>query len=199
MNKSKYPENPPRTFLTTGEAAVHCHVSPPALKRWIREGRLRAFKTAGGHARIVPDDFRKFLREHGMPPYPAAKGAGVLIADDDAEVVGLLVSLLLDHRPDVKLETASDGYEALIKVGSFKPALLVLDVRMPRLDGIEVCRHLRANPDTRGIKILGLTGYPYAIPALLAAGADACLAKPFALDQLQRELDRLLAPAEARR
>jgi excisionase family DNA binding protein len=199
VKQAHVPEKPPRLSLTTGEAAAHCQVSPPALKRWIREGRLRAFKTAGGHARIALDDFGRFLRAHGMPPYPAAEGAGVLIADDEPALVGVLVNLLLDHRPDVKLETASDGYEALIKVGSFKPALLILDVTMPGLDGIEVCRHLKTNPDTRGVKILGITGYRDRIPALLAAGADACLAKPFTSDQIQRELERLLASSEARR
>jgi CheY-like chemotaxis protein len=165
-----------------------------------REGRLRAFKTPGGHARIALDDFACFLREHGMPSYPAApEGAGVLIADDEPALVGMLVSFLLDHRPDVKLETASDGYEALIKVGSFKPALLVLDVMMPRLDGIEVCRHLKTNPETRGVKILGLTGHQDRIPALLAAGADTCLQKPFSPTRFERAVDRLLAPAKARR
>lgn len=196
----KVPEKTTPLSLTTGEAAAHCHVSAPALKGWIRQDRLKVFRTVGGHARIMVADFQRFLHEHGMPPYPTPpESPGVLIADDTPGMLGLLVGCVMEHRPDAKIETAADGYEALIKLGSFKPALLILDVLMPSVDGIEVCRHLKANPDTRSVKVLGVTGYPKLVPHLLAAGADACLLKPFDLDEVRRELDRLLAPAEVAR
>ena len=195
----KSQKTPRQVSLTTGQAAAHCHVSTPALKRWIRQGKLQVFRTAGGHARIALEDFQRFLREHVMPPYPPpAPGPGILIVDDEPLVVGLLVDLVMTERPDLKLETAMDGYEALIKVGSFRPALLVLDVVMPTLDGIALTRHLKASPDTRDVKILGVTGHPEAAAELLAAGADACLLKPLDMARVRRELDRLLPPAGAR-
>jgi two-component system sensor histidine kinase/response regulator len=83
-------------------------------------------------------------------------------------------------------------------VGPFRPALLVLDVMMPTLDGIAVTRHLKAHPDTRTVKILGVTGHPEAAAELLAAGADACLDKPLDMPRVRRELDRLLPPGGAR-
>jgi len=197
VKKSKHPDNSPGTFLTAGEAARHCQVCPAALKRWIRAGRLGGFKTLGGHARIAVDEFQRFLHEHGMPPYPLGAPASipVLVVDDEPEIVGFLAALLADHPLGFKVETATDGYEALIKVGAFKPALLILDVLMPLLDGVEVCRRLKSNPATRGLKILGISGYPDAVAALLAAGADACLTKPLSLHAIERELERLLAPA----
>jgi len=131
-----------------------------------------------------------------MPAYPLpAPPAGVLVVDDEPQMVDLLAEFLAGHPRGFKIETASDGYEALIKLGSFRPALLIIDVMMPKLDGIEVCRHLKTNPDTRGIKILGITGYPGMVPALLAAGADACLTKPLTLVSLELELEHLLAPS----
>ena len=203
MPEPNIPEKSQKTLrhvsLTTGQAAAHCHVSTPALKRWIRQGKLQVFRTAGGHARIALEDFQRFLREHVMPPYPPpAPDPGILIVDDEPLMVGLLVDLVMTERPDLKLETAMDGYEALIKVGSFRPALLILDVMMPTLDGIAVTRHLKASPDTRDVKILGVTGYPEAAAQLLAAGADACLTKPLDTAHVRRELDRLLPPAGAR-
>ena len=124
-----------RMFLTTGAAARHCQVSPAALKRWIRAGRLSGFQTVGGHARIPLEEFQRFLHEHRMPPYsePALEPIAVLVVDDEPEVVDFLAALLAEHPRGFKVETATDGYEALIKVGAFKPALLILDVRMPRL------------------------------------------------------------------
>ncbi len=195
MTKSKPPEKSSLgSYITTGQAARHCQVSLPALKRWIRDGRLAAFKTPGGHARIEVMEFQRFLKQYEMPAYsiPSSE-AGILIVDDEPAIVDLLVDVLGRDSRGFKLETATDGYEALIKVGAFKPALLILDVVMPKLDGIEVCHRLKADPETRHTKILGITGYPDMIPDLLQAGADACLAKPLELTQLRRELKRLLA------
>ena len=80
-----------------------------------------------------------------------------------------------------------------------QPALLILDLSMPGMDGIEVCRRLKANPATQAVKILGITGYPHPIPGLMAAGADACLTKPLALRHVQQEQERLLAALEVPR
>jgi excisionase family DNA binding protein len=194
--KVKNPKKPkkslPRASLTTGQAASHCQVSTPTLKSWIREGRLRAFKTPGGHARIAVAEFQRFLKRHRMPMYPVPPApAGVLVVDDELQVVEMLVEFLTHHSRGFKIETATDGYEALIKLGSLHPALLILDAMMPKLDGIEVCRHLKSNPETQSIRILGVTGYPEIAPALLAAGADRVLAKPLALDEIERYLSEL--------
>lgn len=195
MAKSQRAEkSSPGSHITTGQAARHCQVSLPALKHWILDGRLTAFKTPGGHSRIEVKEFQRFLKQYAMPAYPTPSSeARILIVDDEPAIVDLLVDVLARDPHGFKLETATDGYEALIKVGAFKPSLLILDVVMPRLDGIEVCRRLKATPETRGMKILGITGYPDMIPDLLDAGADACLSKPLELAQLRRELKRLLA------
>ncbi len=182
------------SHLTAGQAARHCQVSIPALKRWVRDGRLVAFKTPGGHHRIELSAFQRFLQQHGMPAYPVLpQAARILLVDDQQEIVDLLAEFLAAGPQGFKVETATDGYEALLKVGGFKPSVLILDVAMPLLDGIEVCRRLRANPETRAIKILGVTGYPDRIPALMKAGADACLTKPLDPGRVQQEVDRLLA------
>ena len=181
-------------YLTTGQAASHCQVSIPALKGWMRDGRLAAFKTPGGHNRIELGEFQRFLRKHGMPAYPVASPTSrILIVDDEPLIVNLFVELLTRDARGFDLETATNGYEALIKVGSFKPSLVILDVLMPEVDGIEVCRRLKEDPETRGIKILGVTGYPDSIPELIEAGADACLTKPLNLRRMEPELERLLA------
>ena len=128
-----------------------------------------------------------------MPTYPAPPPpAGVLVVDDEPQVVEMLVEFLAHHPRGFKIETASDGYEALIKLGSLRPALLILDAMMPKLDGIEVCRHLKSNPETKTIRILGVTGYPAIAQDLLAAGADAVLTKPLALDKIEGYLRRLV-------
>lgn len=183
------------SYITTGQAASHCQVSIPTFRRWIGDGRLVAFKTLGRHCRIPVDEFQRFLRQHGMPPYPVPAPATriLIIVDDETQIVNLLAEFLAANAQAFRIETATDGYEALLKVGAFKPSVLILDVAIPLLDGIEVCRRLKANPETRAIKILGVTGYPDSVPALMKSGADACLTKPLDPGRVKQEVERLLA------
>jgi two-component system response regulator VicR len=197
--EARDPVGTEQRLITTGEAATHCQVSLPALRRWIRDGRLRAFQTPGKHARIEVSEFRRFLKECGMPPYPWADAAGpprVLVVEDVPEVLQLLTRLVAAHPRRPTVETAVDGYDALIKVGIFKPSFLILDVIMPKLDGLEVCRRLRANPETRDIRILAVTGRTDMVERVIAAGADACITKPFDFDLVNRELDQFLGASE---
>ncbi len=183
------------TLITTGEAASHCRVSLQALRRWIRDGRLKAFQTPGGHARIEVAEFRRFLKACGLPPYPSGEERAiprVLVVEDDPDVLQILTGLLAGQPRRLVVETAVDGYDALIKVGTFRPSFLIMDVVMPKLDGLEVCRRLKGGPETRDIKILAVTGHPGMAERVVAAGADACIPKPFDFEVLRKELERFL-------
>lgn len=193
MQKVKRPSAEGREHLTTRQAASHCRVSIPTLRRWIRTGELGAHLTPGGHRRIDLYEFQRFLRAQGRPAYPVASEARtrVLLVDDEPLVVQLLHDVLAEEL--FVIETATDGYEALVKVGTFRPALIVLDVVLAGLDGIEACRCLRRLPETREVRILGMTGHPSMVPVLLGAGADACVTKPLDLDVVCHEIKRLLS------
>src|SRR5256886_3355398 len=103
----------------------------------------------------------------------------LLIVDDDARLLNTLAEILrLDPRYTV--ETAHDGYEGLMKVGTFRPHLLILDIFMPGLDGFHVCRAVKEDPATQPTKILAITGHLAGDVRAqsFAAGADAFLEKP---------------------
>ncbi len=191
MQKVKRPPARGREHLTTRQAAAHCRVSIPTLRRWIRTGELGAHLTPGGHRRIDLREFQRFLRAQGRPAYPAGPEprTRVLLVDDEPLVVQMLHDLLIDGP--FAIETTTDGYEALVKVGTFRPALIILDVVLAGLDGIEACRCLRRMPETQDVRILGVTGHPSMVPVLLGAGADACVTKPLDLDVVCREINRL--------
>ncbi len=181
-------------FLTTGEVATAFEVSIPTVKRWIREGHLRAFRTAGRHYRITEEEFKRFQTAHGIPG-ESEEPRRILIVEDDPKVLDMVVAALSwDQR--YKVEAAGDGYEGLIKVGTFHPHLLILDLRMRGLDGFQVCRKVKADPATQSIKILAITAYPEggARERILKAGADGFLQKPFQLTELQAEVARLARP-----
>jgi excisionase family DNA binding protein len=177
-----------KTFLTTGQVALACQVSIPTVKRWIREGHLAAFQVAGGHFRIEQAELDRFLAAHGIPRTETRPR--VLIVEDEPPLVDALnEALQMEGRLDV--EIARDGYEGLIKVGTFRPDVLILDVRMPGLDGFQVCRKVKADASTRDVQIIAITADVEARDGILAAGADAFLPKPFDLEALQAEVDRL--------
>lgn len=184
-------------FLTTGQIAAACQVTIPTVKRWIREGHLAAFQTAGGHFRVTEDEFRRFQAAHRIPVERASSTAEappkILIVDDDASLVDTLWEAL-SWEGRYKVEVAHDGYEGLIKVGSFAPKLLILDLRMPGLDGFQVCRRVKADPATRDTRILAITGHggAHTREQVLEAGADGFLAKPISLNDLHLEIARLI-------
>jgi len=179
-----------------------CQVTIPTVKRWIREGHLAAFQTAGGHYRITEEELQRFLTVRHIPSTLEIREElpKILIVDDDLTLLNTLAEVLSwDGRH--KVEVAQDGYEGLIKVGSFRPDLLILDIRMPGLDGFQVCRQVKADPVTRLTKILAMTGHPdvNTRARMAGSGADAFLAKPIQPVELQTEVDRLLGrrPSES--
>ena len=79
----------------------------------------------------------------------------ILIADDNQANCELLEAYLADV--DCEVEIAVDGNDTLEKVSSFKPDLILLDIMMPVMDGVEACRLMRENPDLNGMYIIFLT------------------------------------------
>ena len=186
----------PVRFLTTGEIASALQVTIPTVKRWIRDGHLAGFRTAGGHYRVPDTEVARFQMAHGVPS-AAGVQRRILIVDDDANLRETLrEALSLDPR--FRVESASDGYEGLIKVGTLQPHVLVLDIRMPGLDGFQVCRRVKDDPVTSTTKILAVTAYAEgnARERILAAGADGFLEKPLRLEMLQAAVMRLLGLQE---
>ena len=103
----------------------------------------------------------------------------VLVVDDDKSVARFIETNLRLEGFDVRL--AHDGHEALDEVAREAPDLVLLDWGMPRMDGIEVCEKLRADPHTAHIPVLLVTGRSRAVDKVmgLAAGADDYIVKPF--------------------
>ncbi len=115
------------------------------------------------------------------------------MVDDDPGVRQAVRRALLLEGYDVRL--AEDGVEALRRVADDRPDAIVLDVMMPRLDGIEVCRRLRGRGDRTPVLLLTAKHRLGERVAGLDAGADDYLVKPFALDELLARLRALLRRA----
>lgn len=123
---------------------------------------------------------------------------GVLIVDDDPFILKLIATTLEDVA-GFELAEAADGIEALEVAARTRPELVFLDIDMPRLDGYEACRRLRAEPGTAEATIVMLTAAAgdAAERAAEDAGADLFLTKPFSPLELLRLVDDLGGAAAA--
>ena len=115
----------------------------------------------------------------------------ILIVDDDARITRLLRTIF-EEDESIKVLVADDGSSALSSARNESPDLIFLDVRLPGVDGIEVCKRLKNNRLTRDIKVVIMSGRVDAGQVAKNVGADGHLDKPFELPDLQKKLEALL-------
>ncbi len=118
----------------------------------------------------------------------------VVIADDDADIRHLVGVAARRAGASIGASVA-DGAAAWQAIRDIGPDLAILDVSMPRMTGLQVCRSVRANPGTAGTRVLLLSAavHPSAIEAGSAAGADVYAHKPFSPRSLAAQIQDLLA------
>lgn len=110
-------------------------------------------------------------------------GSAVLVVDDDADILGIVAEVLSDEG--FRVETAPNGAEALRRVGALRPALVLLDMRMPVMDGWQFASHLRTRYD-RMFPLLVMTAAKDARARAREIEAEGYIAKPFDIDDLVR-------------
>lgn len=118
-------------------------------------------------------------------------GKKILIADDEPDILEMLEYAL--QRDGFDVIKANDGEETIRKAAKHSPDIILLDIMMPKMDGIEVCRHLRHDPQFENTIILILTARSeeYSEVAGFEAGADDYVTKPVKLRSLLSRLDAL--------
>ncbi len=122
----------------------------------------------------------------------------VLVIDDDEDICELVVFKL--SRSGFEVHTESDGESGLAAAADLLPDVVLLDWMMPKLNGIEVCRRLRADPRTAGIPVILLTAKAQEgdVRRAFAAGGDDYIAKPFSPRELVSRVEALLARSVVR-
>ena len=184
-----------KDILTIPQAAKICSVDRKTMWRWVKTGNIKVSVTPGGHYRILWEDLEYFLRDRGM--YPLVKkhfsSQKILIVDDDISVQKVLGNTLTAHK--FITDIASDGFEAGIKVMQFKPDLIILDLIIPGMNGFEVCKILKSQPETSSIKIIAITGYDTHEnkQKIFAFGADDYMEKPLKFELLLQKIGTLLS------
>jgi CheY-like chemotaxis protein len=131
----------------------------------------------------------RFAQHHGMPVPEELQGltaTKVVVADDETRFLSAFQRAVKPFYSEIELHTAENGVDALILVGSLKPDILILDLRMPGLDGFEVLERIRNNSGTRGMSVIAVSGEMSDANASHCRdlGAVECLQKPVRLPAL---------------
>ena len=174
-------------YLTPLQVSEILMASPASVRSWAAQGLLPSIKTVGGHRRFLKSDVDAFNKARGI--VSDAKPTGLmrlLIVDDDMQMGEYLAEVIGELSGIEAIKVSMDGFEAGQQILSFKPTVILLDLMMNGVNGFDVCKRIKSNPDTQSIRVIGMTGYmSYEnVKNIKEAGAECCLAKPIDKEKL---------------
>jgi excisionase family DNA binding protein len=165
-----------------------CQVTKRTVIKWVDTGKLQGYTIPGSrHRRISAESLKSFLRRHRIPDYVLFVRPRVLVVDDDADLQELLKDALRDQYD---VDTAGTALEAASRLPVFQPDLILLDIRLPDVSGLEVCRHFQTYKRERKVPILTMSAYGGEIDPgeVRRCGADDFLPKPLGMAELRQRI-----------
>jgi excisionase family DNA binding protein len=171
-----------KDIYTTGEAAEICQVSQQTIIRCFDSGKLGGFRVPGSRFRRIPrKQLIDFMQANNISIDRMGGGkTKVLVVDDDVHVLEIIEQILHDDGR-FETRTASTGYDAGVQTHEFLPDVILLDYKLPDINGNVVCRTIRSNPQFSHTKIIIVSGVinTQEVNEMIAEGADGFVQKPF--------------------
>lgn len=187
-----------KRVFTTGEVAQICKVSQQTVIRCFDSGRLQGFRVPGSRFRRIPrDSLVAFMKNNQIPMDQLETGKKrVLVVDDDVAIVEMFTELL-ERDGRFEVQTAATGYDAGILTEQFRPDIVLLDFKLPDINGTAVCRTIRSNPAYKHMQVIIISGVadPDEVAELKAAGADEFIRKPFDINSVINRIADLVKVA----
>ncbi len=185
-----------KDVLTTGEVAKICNVAPRTVSKWFDSGALHGYRIPGSKDRRIPlNQLIRFMKQHGMPLNGLMTGCTrIMIVDDEADIVEVLEKILEDEAK-YEVEVARSGFAAGITAEKFRPHVILLDLHLPDIDGKEVAKAVKANPDLQLTKVIAMSGRitDEEAKGVGAQGFDGFLRKPFHVKQVIEAVEDAMA------
>jgi excisionase family DNA binding protein len=185
-----------KTFLKTNSAAKYLGVSRSSLTNWVKQGLLGSGTTPGGHYRFMIEELNKFAADRGLTvsgtaPVPESP-IRILLIDDDRDFRDF-VGEALQTFSGYDLREAGDGVQGALLVGTWAPDLIILDMRMPNMNGLDFLKLIRSDPKTASLKVMVASAYlsDELKSAIESAGVDLLLEKPVRLGKLIAGIEKL--------
>ena len=148
-----------KDYYTTIQAAKLLGVSVRTVQLWVESGELEAWKTAGGHRRIVIGSVDDYLTRQKSSDSPLSSDLKrILIVEDNPTVAKFYQAAISSWKLPIDVVVAEDGFNGLVEVGRRPPDLLVSDIYMPGMDGLQMIRSLYKSEQLSGDRIIVISG-----------------------------------------
>lgn len=186
-----------KDVLTTGEVARICKVAPRTVTKWFDSGQLRGYRIPGSKDRRIPvTQLIRFMRQNNMPLDGMVHftKTRVLIVDDETDIVDMLRDLL-GQQTTYDVQVARNGFEAGLAAEKIKPHVILLDINLGDINGRDVCKIVRMNPDLQMTKVIAMSGQLTDAEgaALLTQGFEGFLKKPFTVQGVIQAVEDAVA------
>jgi len=192
-----------KEILTTNEAADLLGIARTSLINWVERGELTPATTPGGHRRFRRSDLMEFADKRGFDVneiqdkktklVKEPERAKVLVVDDDDDFRQFAQDCL-SIAGDFEVKESTNGIDAALIVGSWRPSIVLLDLRMPKMNGFEFCRQMRSNADFKDVKIIIMTAYAdeQTKKEIEEVEADDLISKPIGIKAFVEKLREVL-------
>jgi excisionase family DNA binding protein len=194
------------SYITTRDAAGMLGVTVRTIQNWVDSGKLFAKITLGGHRRLLLSEVEALMNQHSPQPNSSNQkdthlqkfafdptlisSTGplrVLVVEDSPPLLDLYKLRFSTFNFPHTLFTAEDGIQGLFKIGRYYPQLVLMDLRMPNMNGFQMLRSLQSMPEVTDVKIIVITGL-HAADIVESGGLPsgvAILPKPVPFDTLE--------------
>jgi excisionase family DNA binding protein len=184
-------EIPEKPYFTASEVAALLLVSTNTVRVWTNKGLLHTELTFGGHRRFARAEILRLVQERQTPPERiGSEVLRILIIDDDEALAKTMAQSLETALPHAVVSVAADGFKGGMLAHSANPHIILLDLRMPGMDGFETCKLLKGDEATRSIRIIAMSGFMSAQDArrIEETGAELLLEKPVRIPVLMQAI-----------
>jgi len=188
-----------KNFYTTIEAAKLLRVSVRTVQLWVENGALEAWKTAGGHRRIAKGSVDNYIQQSQKTVSENSAKKRVLIVEDNPTVSKFYEAAINSWGQDIEVISKNDGFEGLIEIGRQIPDVLVTDIYMPGMDGLQMIQSLYKSKllfSDRIIVISGLSTQSIDERGGIPSEVDF-FTKPIDIEQFKKALFAKLAISSA--
>ena len=161
----------------------------------IKKGLIKELQVQGLTLAQIPEEIEPLYLKEQVAREKRRPG-NILIVDDDPTLLEMVQSFLTDEG--YKTATCNNGTEALERIASGGLDLVILDLKLPDVDGYEICKKIRQDPDMGNLPIIMLTGYTTVEDRIrgIEDGADDYITKPFNLSELKARIEMVLRRAQ---
>lgn len=184
-----------KDLFSVSEVASMLRVSVPTINRWLNNGELKGFRPAkNANWKISAPKLIHYMKEHNIPMEFLNGGKIKILVVDDEKIVTKTIETLLKKSGTFDVDVAHSGFSAGIKLESFEPDIIILDIFLGDMDGRELLEYIHRHEQFSDTKVIGMSGKfsDHELGELKSQGFDEFLIKPFGRATILNVINKLI-------